>query len=239
MDKPDERGYVETPTQVDERGYSAQRPQPAQVVEYATAPRLNGEARRSLIYVALIIVPFVTGFLAMRHGRRGAQIAEETGIGRRTSLIGFMLGVANFILWVVILISLPFAVTNARRAQQQTQCMSQLRQMSIGIFMYVQTNGGWIPPTLTVAGTGVPMFTCPAAPTGTSNYVYVAKPIRMNSVSRPSAYVTIYEPLTNHARGASIAFLDGHVEMVPPARAQKIINELNAGFNPPRPEKIN
>jgi prepilin-type processing-associated H-X9-DG protein len=195
---------------------------------------VNADARRSLIYGALLPVPFVTGYLAMRHGMRGAKIAQETGIGRRTSLIGFMLGVANVMLWAVILISLPFAYANARRAQQQTQCLSQLRQMSIGIIMYATANKGWTPPTLAAAGV-LPM-TCPAA-NGTANYVYVGKSIPINSV-RASSYVTIYEPVTNHARGTNMAFLDGHAEMVPPASAQKIINELNAGFNPPRAEKI-
>jgi prepilin-type processing-associated H-X9-DG protein len=235
MDKPDERGYVEAPTQADER---ADPSQPAPVVEYATPPNVNGEARRSLIYGALLPVPFVTGYLAMRHGRRGARIAEETGIGRRTSLIGFMLGVANFILWTVIVIALPPTITNARRQAQTVQCLSQMRQMSVGIFMYANANGGWTPPALNLATTGIPSFTCPAAPAGASNYVYVVKPIRINSVPRPSAYVTIYEPPTNHVNLINFAYLDGHCESIPLARAQKIINELNAGFNPPRAERI-
>jgi prepilin-type processing-associated H-X9-DG protein len=100
--------------------------------------------------------------------------------------------------------------------------------------MYANNNGGWTPPSINLAATGIPMFTCPAVPSGPSNYVYVAKPIRINSV-RASDYVTIYEPLTNHSRGSNFAFLDGHVEMIPPARAQKMISDLNAGINPPIP----
>jgi prepilin-type processing-associated H-X9-DG protein len=215
----------------DERGSSPDRT-PVQVVEYATPRAVNADARRSILFGALLIVPFVTGFLAMRSGRRGAKIAEVTGIGRRTSLLGFMLGVANFIIWAGIITSLPMAVTRARDAAEMVQCASQLRQLSIGIFMYATSNGGWTPPTLNAAMPGVAPFACPALKGGASNYVYVAKSIRMNSV--PAAnYVTIYEPIGNHSRGANIAFLDGHVEMVPTARAQKMIKDVNSGLNPP------
>jgi prepilin-type processing-associated H-X9-DG protein len=235
MDKPDERGYVEVRTQADDRDPNQATP----VVEYATPRNANPEARRSLVYGALLAVPFVTGYLAMRHGRRGAQIAEETGAGRRASLIGFMLGVANFILWIAILIVLPPAIINARRHAQAVQCLSQMRQMSVGIFMYANKNGGWTPPALTLATTGIPSFTCPAAPAGASNYVYVVKPIRMASVRSPSTYITMYEPPTNHGKVVNFAYLDGHCESLPLARAQKVINELNGGFNPPRAEKSN
>ncbi|HTL31284.1 MAG TPA: hypothetical protein VL282_18775 [Tepidisphaeraceae bacterium] len=228
MTEPDERGYRE--------GESDSIPAPTPVVEYATPPRLNADARRSLIYGSLLMVPFVTGFLAMRFGQKGARIAEQTGIGRRTSLIGFILGVANLIIWIVIAVSLPFAVVRARQQAQMVQCASQLRSLTIGIYAYANGNSGWTPPSLNIALIGIPVYACPAAG-GFSNYVYVAKSIRMNTV-RGSDYVTIYEPPTNHARGSNFAFLDGHVEMVPPARAQKIIAELNAGFNPPRAANI-
>jgi prepilin-type processing-associated H-X9-DG protein len=222
MQEQDERGYPPDPA-----------PTPVQVVEYATPREVNADARRSILFGALLIVPFVTGFLAMRSARRGAKIAEATGIGRRTSLLGFMLGVANFMIWAVIIASLPMAVMRARDAAETVQCLSQLRQLSVGIFMYASSNGGWTPPSLNAAMPGATPFACPALKGGPSNYVYIGKGIRMNLVPRPSDYVTIYEPLTNHARGANFAFLDGHVEMVPPARAQKMINDLNSGLNPP------
>ncbi len=221
MEEQDERGYPPIPTQ------------PTQVVEYATPPSLNAEARRSIIFGALLFVPFVTGFLAMRCGRRGAKLAEQTGVGRRTSLLGFMLGVANFMIWAGIIVSLPMAYYRARDAAETVQCMSQLRQLSVGIMMYATANGGWAPPTLNAALPGSTPLACPALKGGPSNYVYVAKSIRINSVSKPSDYVTIYEPITNHARGTNIAFLDGHVECVQTTRAQKMIKDVNSGLNPP------
>lgn len=216
----------------DERGYPPIQTPGAQVVEYATPPALNAEARRSVIYGSLLFVPFVTGFLAMRSGRRGAKLAEYTGVGRRTSLLGFMLGVANFMIWAGIIVSLPFAYMRARDAAETVQCTSQMRQLSVGIMMYATANGGWTPPTLNAALPGSTPLACPALKGGPSNYVYVAKSIRINSVS-PSKYVTIYEPITNHSRGTNIAFLDGHVECVSAARAQKMIKDVNSGLNPP------
>ena len=40
------------------------------------------------------------------------------------------------------------------------------------------------------------------------------------------------------AGGICIAFADGHVETVNKSVADKILSELYAGLNPPRPEKL-
>jgi prepilin-type processing-associated H-X9-DG protein len=133
-------------------------------------------------------------------------------------------------------ISVPFAALRARQAAQVVQCMSQLRQLSVSMMMYASANGGWIPAALPALPSGA-IPSCPAAP-GTPNYIYATPQVRIGAIASPSTYVTMYEPITNHARGVNFAYLDGHVAFISPARAQKMINELKAGYNPPRPANI-
>jgi prepilin-type processing-associated H-X9-DG protein len=50
--------------------------------------------------------------------------------------------------------------------------------------------------------------------------------------------VLAYEPPSNHPGiGINVLYGDGHVEFLPAATATKVLAELNAGHNPPRPEK--
>lgn len=68
------------------------------------------------------------------------------------------------------------------------------------------------------------------------SYVYVRTGV--NHRSNPNC-VLVYEPLHNHhGEWMNILFLDGHIERWESSRAEKLIAELQAGHNPPRPEMV-
>src|SRR4249919_1551547 len=55
---------------------------PTPVMEYASVPKLNPAARRSLWMGLLLFVPFI-GIFAVREAKWGRKTAEMTGTGRR------------------------------------------------------------------------------------------------------------------------------------------------------------
>jgi len=86
------------------------------------------------------------------------------------------------------------------------------------------------PTTRAVAG----QLTAP----GHCSYIYVGKGLPLRS---PSTAVLLYDPLSNHQQslpGIHVLYMDGHVEFIPPRKAKKMIDELQAGHNTPRPEKL-
>jgi prepilin-type processing-associated H-X9-DG protein len=54
----------------------------------------------------------------------------------------------------------------------------------------------------------------------------------------PPEAVLAYEPLANHGNGGNVLYADGRVAWEDAARLTKLIAELNAGHNPPRPERL-
>ena len=56
------------------------------------------------------------------------------------------------IIAVLVAILLP-ALNSARRAASQVQCASNMKQLSLGLIMYIQQNKGKFPPTAVNAAT--------------------------------------------------------------------------------------
>jgi hypothetical protein len=126
----------------------------------------------------------------------------------------------------------------------RTVCQNNLRQVSLAIMMYANQNNGRLPDTLDdVLRAGditSSAFICPrqaANPPrgGTVPYVYLGKGMK-NDVG-PDVVVLHDRPI-DHEAGMNFAYGDARVEWHDLATSNKILAELNAGYNPPRPEKL-
>lgn len=140
-----------------------------------------------------------------------------------------------------------------REAAQRVNCASHMRQIGQAILLYAMDNQGQFPPRLEEAfltqQISAVIFVCPSssdteAPGGTlqaqaanlstpghMSYVYLGK--GMTTTTKADAIV-LYEPLTNHGNdGANFLFADGHVEFASAPIAQKMIDAIKAGQNPP------
>ena len=72
-----------------------------------------------------------------------------------------------------------------------------------------------------------------------NSYIYAATGRRRAGILPET--VLLYEPLSNHAKGAegiNVLLGDGTVDFIPTLYASKYVAELLAGHNPPRAEKI-
>jgi prepilin-type processing-associated H-X9-DG protein len=211
--------------------------------------RSNVPAVVALVCGVLLFVPFVSGIAAIVLGRLGVRRADELhGRGRRTSQAAIVLGIVNLVLSVALVAASFPAMSRARQQAQRIKCASNLRQISMAIFMYSNANKGFVPPDLDAL---MPFFgspqgaaaicTCPDAaargvPPATvgkaMNYSYVYLPPtvqRLAQIRSPATTVAAYEPLANHGGGSvNVVFWDGHVELLQGAAAQTMIAQLQA-----------
>ena len=159
----------------------------------------------------------------------------------------------------VVPILLP-STGRARESAQRVKCSSNLRQIGQAILLYANDNNDvypdGLPELLLTQDLGSYVMICPSTsdmpasgPTTQDvvasflkgkhlSYIYVGKGLSSATVSPDM--VIAYEPLSNHSGdGMNVLYGDGHVPWVNKAMAKKILDELNAGHNPPRPEKMN
>ena len=74
---------------------------------------------------------------------------------------------------------------------------------------------------------------------GHLSYVYVGKGLTNAAGGNTLAgTVLAYEPLSNHGDRMNVVYADAHVEWHDPATGGKIVAELRAGHNPPRPDRL-
>jgi prepilin-type processing-associated H-X9-DG protein len=220
---------------------------PLEYVRVEPAQRSNAVATASLVCSLLVFVPYVTGLLAVILGRMGLLRAGELGgRGRAVARAGFIIGIVNIALWVMLSIAAVPAVARARQQAMRVQCASNMRQLSIAIAMYAQDNKGMVPPNLDVLGKyfgpgAAQVHTCPDAaahgvppatttPIARYSYVYIVPPVpRLAQIRMPSTVPAIYEPLANHGgRGINVVYWDGHVEWHTGASAQRVLAQLQA-----------
>jgi hypothetical protein len=86
----------------------------------------------------------------------------------------------------------------------------------------------------TVPSTQITMTDLNLVP-GHSSFVYLGKGLKLDP---PAARVLAYDPLEHHPAGTYFLYGDWRVDYLPAPAAAKIIAELNAGHNPPRPENV-
>jgi prepilin-type processing-associated H-X9-DG protein len=144
----------------------------------------------------------------------------------------------------------------------RVRCGSNLRQIGLGLLLYANANHGRLPPSLDLlladpsADISADVLICPSTidipATGPTtqfvvadfrysprrcSYVYLPPNARLRALNPDQ--VVAYENPTNHAgQGMNVLFADGHVEWFQPHAATRLLSELAAGHNPPRPSAV-
>jgi prepilin-type processing-associated H-X9-DG protein len=136
------------------------------------------------------------------------------------------------------------SLSKAREVANRTKSASNLRQIGMGCILYANENNGKMPPDLgTILKTQDLVLQVFVSPMGNnpvpanlgqmtpdrqaawvnsnSDYVYMARG-KTNAI--PADQVVAYEKLQNsRGQGTNMLFGDGHVEWVPMAQAQQLI----------------
>ena len=121
-------------------------------------------------------------------------------------------------------------------------CGRNLRQVVLAILMYANENKGRLPNTLddvlNTQQVSAEVFVCPLqapGPSGAAPYVYVGRGMKDDIGFE---VVVLHDRPGDHPDGMNVAYGDGHVQWHDLKTARKILSELAAGHNPPRPEKL-
>jgi hypothetical protein len=162
---------------------------------------------------------------------------------------------------VALVLSLALPSLNRRREEKlawlaQRACPSTLGKIGMLAQMYGNDNGGAVPPDLDAlqryaqkefGGDIGGRFTCPYAQARgvapkqkgavcMSSFVYVVPPgvTHRSQIKQPGETVCAYEPLEDHdGLGTPVLYWDGHSTWYDAAEGKRIIEEVNAGRNPP------
>jgi hypothetical protein len=129
--------------------------------------------------------------------------------------------------------------------------------LATAVRQYAAANGGRLPDgpadLVTTGHAPADAFVCPASAgeraTGATTAEVAAKlsnPLHLTYVyagrglvNPPKSAVLFYEPPTHHVEGgANVVFANGEVEWLGEKAAGKLIAEIQAGFNPPRPHRL-
>jgi prepilin-type processing-associated H-X9-DG protein len=187
---------------------------------------------------------------------RSGRTSVSAGARRRAGA-GLALGAIEIALVLFIAFTLP-PLGRSRPAANRVKCMSNLRQIGQGIFLYAMDNRGRFPPDLDALmltqDLTFEVLVCPSSndtkatgPTtqaalnamhaqpGHCSYIYVGGSLTKQTAT--AQHVVAYEPMSNNrGAGMNVLFGDGSVQFLNQAESTYLLAELKAGHNPPRPK---
>lgn len=206
---------------------------------YVGPQATNGMAIASLVCGLLFCLP-ICGILAIIFGIVGLAKTKDPRVGGKgMSIAGLILGIFGILfsgLIFAFVLTSP-AVHRAREAANRAVCAAHMQTIGSALIQYANANSNAYPPNLNVLvqqGLITRMdLECPS--TGTLGNP--GSPFILTATGpMPATGVLVYEPVADHVDGANMLFGDGSVQFISPAsHAQKIINDLQNGVNPPGP----
>jgi prepilin-type processing-associated H-X9-DG protein len=111
------------------------------------------------------------------------------------------------------------AVASAREKARQASCLSNLKQIGLGVIMYAADNDEVLPPDLAAPQPYIhnpQVYRCPSAEAGAaevgfhSDYEYLGAGLGQSRIERPAETVLVVDNAARHSGGVNITFADGH-----------------------------
>ena len=166
------------------------------------------------------VAPLVGFFLALavRASTPKAAVPRRAKVMANISLL--LSGVYFFMLLV------PVSTGAPRERARRTACMSNLKQIGLGLRMYSSDHNELFPASLAelapyVGSNSVSLFLCPSAGhrSGAMHDVdswtdYTCVP-GLSETNAPDTVIAMCSPDHHHGDGANVLFVDGHVEWMP------------------------
>lgn len=217
----------------------------------------NGMATAALICGLVSLILPILGIVAIILGAIGLSKSKDPEVGGRGKAVGGIVsGVLGTVLLpsLLLLIILP-GVQAGREATSGVKCGVNMRRIGMELLIQASndragrfpadlgllarqsemTGGDFVCPSSSVRAATGPNWHSQVGSGAASSYVYL-RPTKYTSRDIPSDYVLLYEPLANHdGRGANFLRADGTAAWHRKAEAERLIQQLEAGQNPPRP----
>jgi hypothetical protein len=180
------------------------------------------------------------------------KAAKENGAGRKQARVGLVLAGVTVVMGLILFWLLD-ALNSVHSRDDQIRCQSRVKIIGQAMLQYANDHNGQFPQNFSQLFNDVApeIFVCPAsmdqraigsttqqviadfAKPGRCSYIYLGAGSSVSSV--PKNFVLAYEPLDNHEKeGAHFVFGDASVEWLEAKDAQKLIDQLTSGVNPPK-----
>ena len=188
-----------------------------------------------------LVVPWAVAGLTcaamLLEARRASTLGTHTA-GRRTPAAALLIFLCGLGLGALDVAGSVFG-EDPHVSARVHQCQSNLREIWTGIAMYTAANGGRMPARLedlvTAPAVGLEQRTlvCPGPKgvDGTPSYIYTGARL---TAPLPQTAVVAYEPPAHHGDTGNVLFWNGTVQRLSGRQGQRMVAELEAGFNPPR-----
>jgi len=217
----------------------------------AAPPKTSGLAVTSLVLGCLglltcgitALVGLVLGIIALvRINKSNGQLG-----GRNLALAGTIVSAALLLLVPIPAAMLLPALAKAKEKATGIHCMSNVKQLNLGLIMYANDNKdqfpagtGWCDSLIPYLGGSTNVFVCSkGAPNQRCHYALNARLVGhgINGLQAPAQTVLVFEidggwnvssgrellPAKARHNGAyAVGFADGHAEMVRPERLEKL-----------------
>lgn len=207
-------------------------------------PKTSGMAIASLVLGVLgviscgmtALVGLILGIVAMNKIRQSKGALSGNGIALAGTIVS---GIFLLMIPMFAAMLLP-ALARAKDKAQTIACVNNMKQLSIAVFMYSGANGNQFPPAatwcdaiMTYTGGSTKIYQCPAGDgSKRCDYAFNAKLDGMSLIKAKPNTVLFFETdggwnasggpelmlkQPRHRNVLVVAFVDGHVEQVPPA----------------------
>jgi hypothetical protein len=229
---------------------AGRRPSGAGAQPAAVAPKSSGLAITSLVLACLglltcgitSLVGLVLGIIALvKINKSGGQLG-----GKSIAVAGTSVSAALLLLMPIPAAMLLPALAKAKQKANHIRCISNLRQLNLGLMMYANDNNDRFPAGTNWCDALKPFvkdektYVCAAGKPGQrSHYAFNAKLAGrgMKDIQTPAQTVLIFEAeggwnaaggeellpaKPRHAGAYAVGFADGHGEMVSAARLEKL-----------------
>lgn len=199
-------------------------------------PMTNGMAIASLVtsLLGIGILGLILGIIANNQIKSSMGRQKGSGLAIAGIIISSF-GIVFAVMWGVSALAL-FPVFNRARGQaQNSACLLNLKQLSLGIMMYVQDYNENMPPAARWSDVISPyvrnngIYVCPSASTLTCGYSFYDKlnmasmkmiaspfdtPMLFDSVGGWNSVSPIEQVVARHNGGYNCSFADGHAKRI-------------------------
>lgn len=206
-----------------------------------------------ILWPLLSVLAVVLGILGIRRARRpGVAGAGRARTGLGLGIVGLLLTALGIVATLMMQATYgPGGTVN------RSKCSSNLRLIGQAINLYANDNAGQFPARLdqlvTACDLGADVFVCPATDDlrstgrtpqeiaadlsipGHCSYVYLGAGLTARTTT-PKTILAHDRPGNHAGKGLVFLYGDYRVEWVEMKEAQRLLAELKAGFNPPRPK---
>jgi hypothetical protein len=201
-----------------------QEPTPTPALPSSTAPRRCGPATAGCVLGLLALCTCFLGplfglpaVLCSHHGLACVRESKGALTGRRVAIAGLVMGYTALAIFATMMVLIQFG-SWGHGQHPDIACTSNVKQMLLGLYMYAEDYGGFLPADLNAIRPYLghdKILLCPGVKKHRGrhgcDYVYYGAGLKRPDLTTPAQTVLVADKPGNHPAVIVVGFADGHV----------------------------